>query len=433
MRSIRRVGALAAVGVLLTAVATGSAGADTPASYTGAASGYALRLSGLGQTFTAGGSEAKAASDGTSAATGTGTSPVAASIAKATNPPGETKPEQCAASLPPAPLNTVLKLGLGCGEASATGTGLETIAAAGGKVGTLDVTLDNVLSGPLAPVTGPLVTTVDTTVDSLCNPLPSPLKEACLAAGNTVDQVVESVVSTQTLAAEVGSSSSGVTVNGGTVTSQSVGSGAVVEILPEPTLDGVQLSEPLATITVARAAATVVCTLSDGKAVPSFDPALVRVKLAAAIVALIPSLPDLLPKVTLPGGELDPDVSLTDGELTVEPGAKVVLFAGLPIQTEIMVAAGTAKVNPDGSATASSSGVKVHALQLAPAPLTGGLLFDLAHAEAAGACVAASVTPPAIETPRELPRTGGTPWLPVAGVAALAVAVVTRRAIARSH
>ncbi|MBW3630962.1 MAG: hypothetical protein KY464_16940, partial [Gemmatimonadetes bacterium] len=50
------------------------------------------------------------------------------------------------------------------------------------------------------------------------------------------------------------------------------------------------------------------------------------------------------------GGGLDPNVSLTNGELTVTPGARVVLFAGLPIQTEIVAGGGTKTVNPDGTA-----------------------------------------------------------------------------------
>ena len=97
------------------------------------------------------------------------------------------------------------------------------------------------------------------------------------------------------------------------------------------------------------------------------------------------------------------------------PGSTVVLFPGLPIQTEIVVGAGATKVNPDKTASATADGVKIHALQLAPAPLAGGLLANLAHAEAAGGCVAAvadvaaPAAPAAPEITRELPRTGPAP------------------------
>jgi hypothetical protein len=439
MRSIRRVGALAVAGVLLSAVATGSAGADTPASYTGSASGYALRLSGLGQTFTAGGSEAKAASDGTGSATGTGDSLISENVVTATNPPGETKPEACATSLPPAPLNTVLSLGLACGSASATGTGLASTATATGKIAGLDVNVDTVLQQ--LPVTTPIVDGVDGVLDTFCSSLPAQLQAGC-AVTQTVQQVLQSVTSTQTLAAEIGSSTSGVTVSGTTVTSESTGQAAVIKILPVPVLNGVELSEPFATITVSRANAKVLCDLSSGTATPSYDPAIVRVKLSAPLTSLLAQagIENPLPIVTIPGeplinGQLEPVLNFQNGEFTVTPGTTVVILPGTPVQTTIVVGGGSSKVNPDGSASATADGVRIAAAELAPAPLTGGLLLNLAHAEAAGACVAATVTPPTpvVETPRELPRTGSTPWLPLAGVAGLALAVVTRRAIARSH
>jgi LPXTG-motif cell wall-anchored protein len=95
-------------------------------------------------------------------------------------------------------------------------------------------------------------------------------------------------------------------------------------------------------------------------------------------------------------------------------------------------------VNPDGSATATADGVRIHALRLLPAPLAGGVLANLTHAEAAGACVAATsaTAPPAVpEVTRELPRTGGSnmPWIPMAGVAGLALAVIGRRTVLRTR
>jgi len=185
----------------------------------------------------------------------------------------------------------------------------------------------------------------------------------------------------------------------------------------------------------------VLCDLSSGNAVPSYDPAIVRVKLSGPIAALLSDVANPLPIVEIPGnplinGQLEPVLDFENGEFSVTPGTTVVLFPDLPIQTTIVVGGGSSKVNPDRSASATADGVRIAALELAPAPIAGGLLLNLAHAEAAGACVAATVTPPAppaVETPRELPRTGGAPWLPAAGVAGLALAVLTRRAIARSH
>jgi LPXTG-motif cell wall-anchored protein len=437
---------LAVAGLLLSAVASGTAGAATPASYTGSASGYALKLSGLGQTFTAGASEATAASTaGTSKATGTGDTVVGNTVVTATNPPGETKPEECAAALPPAPLDAILALGLGCGSASATGSALTTTSTATGKVAGLDVNVNQVIGQlpiPTATVTG----AVDTVFQQFCAALPPDVAAALCAVTATVQQVLQSATATKTLAAEIGSSTSGVTVAGNAVTSDSTAQAAVVKVLPSPVLNGQQLTDPFATITVSRANAKVVCDLSSGNAVPSFDPAIVRVKLSAPINSLLNQvgIANPLPIISIPGnplinGELAPVLNLQNGEFSVTPGTTVVLFPGLPIQTTIKVGSGTAKVNADKSATASADGVSIAAAELAPDPLTGGLLLGLAHAEAAGACVAATAdAPPApVDTPtaRELPRTGGssTPWLPMAGVAALAVAVVTRRALVRSH
>jgi hypothetical protein len=441
MRSIRRVGGLAVAGLLLSAVAGGTAAsADTPAAYAGSAAGYALRLSALGQTLTAGGSEAKAASTGASSGTGTGASPVAASIITAANPPGETKPEACAQALPPAQLQALpLDLGLGCAQAAATGSGLNTVGSASGKVAKLDVDLNSVLSQ--VPVTPTITSTLTTILDQICAGIPAQVKPQGCAVTGEAAALVQSLASTQTLGSEIGSSTSGVSVKSTSVTSESTASGAVIKLLPNATLNGVPIGEPLVTITISRAEAKVVCDMASGTATPTFDPAIVRVKFSNPLAAILPNTPDLLPTVVLPsnplaaGTPIDPTIALTNGELTVTPGSTLVLFPGLPLQTEIVVGAGSAKVNPDKSATAMSDGVKVHALQLAPSPLTGGLLLNLAHAEAAGGCVAAvvDVVPPTVDVPRELPRTGGTPWLPMAGAAALLLAVAGRRALTRSH
>jgi hypothetical protein len=236
-----------------------------------------------------------------------------------------------------------------------------------------------------------------------------------------------------------------VTVTGTSVTSESTGTAAVLRLLPNATLQGIPLGEPLVTVTVSRANAKVVCDLSSGNATPSFDPAIVRVKFSDPLAAILPELDtSQLPTIAIPdalgqigvGTPIDPTVALTGGELTVTPGSVIVLFPGTPIETEIRVGGGTSKVNPDRSATASADGVLINALRGTGTPIPGGITLGLAHAEATGACVAAvteTAAPPAVDTPRELPRTGGTPWLPLAGVAALAVAVVTRRAVGRSH
>jgi hypothetical protein len=446
MRSIRRVGGLAVAGILLSAFTGGTAAsADTPAAYAGSATGYALKLALASQGLTAGSSAAKAASDGTGEATGAGVLAQASTTAVAKNPPGETKPEVCgddALNAVETQIQNILKLGLGCGTAAATGAGQATVASANGKVAQLSLNLQTVLTQ--VPVTQPVTTQLTAVLDQICAAIPAQIKPQGCAVTGEAQALVQSLGSTQTLGAEFGSSTSAVSVNSAIVTTESTASGAIVRLLPNATLNGVPIGEPLVTVTVSRANAKVLCDLGTGNATPSFDPAIVRVKFSNPLAAILPSTPDLLPTITLPnnplitGTPIDPTVALTNGELTITPGSSLVLFPGLPIQTEIVVGAGSSKVNPDRTASAMADGVKIHALQLAPAPVAPGLILNLAHAEAAGGCTAAIVETPAPLAPeisRELPRTGGpsTPWLPIAGVTGLALAVLTRRALVRSR
>jgi LPXTG-motif cell wall-anchored protein len=459
MRSIRRVGGLAVAGFLLSAVASGpAASAATPAAYAGSASGYALKLTLANQGITAGASAAKAASDGTGEAQGSGAlsalpAPLnAVGDVKAVNPPGETKAETCGQVLPPAQLAAIpVEIGLGCGSASATGTGAASVATANGKVAGIEANLNTVLTQ--IPVTQPITSALTGALNQICAGIPAQLQPTGCAVTGEAQALVQSLAATQTLNGDVGSSTSGVAVDGNSVTTESTASGAVIRLLPNATLNGVPIGEPLITITVSRANAKVLCDLGSGNAVPSFDPAIVRVKFSNPLAAILPNLSsDQLPiaEVTLPGAvapiavgtPLNPTVALQNGELTVTPGSTVVLLPGTPAQTEIVVGGGTSRVNPDKTAAATADGVKIHALQLAPAPLAGGLLANLAHAEVAAGCtaavadVAAPPAPAAPEITRELPRTGpgsDIPWLPLAGVAGLALAVLSRRAIVRSR
>jgi LPXTG-motif cell wall-anchored protein len=447
---------VAVAGLLLSVIATGGqAGAQTagtPASYTGSATGYALALTLANQGLTAGSSAAKAASTGAAGATGAGV--LGQANTTATAAAGETKPEVCGDSqldAVEAAVRNLVTLGLACGSASATGSGATTGATASGKVAKLDVNLAGPLSALPIP-TASVVQPISGGLDQLCAALPAQLQPVACAAGNTVQTVLQSITTTSAVGAEIGSSTSGVAVAGETVTTESTASGAIIRIVPTPVLDGVTLPEALATITVSRANAKVLCALGSGQATPSFDPAIVRVKLAGPLAALLAPLAgsDPIPLIGIPvnpilnqiiSGGADPTVTLQNGELTVTPGASVVLFAGTPIETQIVVGAGSSTVNPDGSASAVADGVRIHALRnigTAVAPLTGGLLANLAHAEAAGACVAATTvtnTPAVPDVTRELPRTGGSdvPWLPAAGVAGLALAVFTRRAVLRTR
>jgi hypothetical protein len=111
------------------------------------------------------------------------------------------------------------------------------------------------------------------------------------------------------------------------------------------------------------------------------------------------------------------------------------VLPGTPLETRIAIASGRTVTNADGTVGAVADAVKIHALKnigtLVPA-LAGGIKLELAHAEAnVGGAPAQVLALP--DLPRELPRTGSTPWIAVAGIGALGMAVITRRVLVRSH
>jgi LPXTG-motif cell wall-anchored protein len=83
-----------------------------------------------------------------------------------------------------------------------------------------------------------------------------------------------------------------------------------------------------------------------------------------------------------------------------------------------VIAAGEAQVRFDRQVAMASS----------PTAYDGGIVLALAHSEANVVGVPAThVAPQVVVKPPTLPRTGGTPWLPLAGASFLGLALVTRR------
>jgi LPXTG-motif cell wall-anchored protein len=72
-----------------------------------------------------------------------------------------------------------------------------------------------------------------------------------------------------------------------------------------------------------------------------------------------------------------------------------------------------------------------------PTARDGGILLQLAHSEADVAGAPAVTVPvtnnPTVAGVQQLPRTGGTPWIPMAGVGILALAVIGRRVAVRTR
>ncbi|HEX2850804.1 MAG TPA: hypothetical protein VHN98_09635 [Acidimicrobiales bacterium] len=400
----------------------------TPAVYAGQATAQALKVSILGQTGTFGVS--KATADSTPAGTADGTAavlPDPLGIQGETKASlGETKPQTCVGSTP-AQLASLVSVGLGCSSASVVDQGGYPVSTATGTVGQVALDTQSILNNsPANQLTQPVTDTLNTLLSQVCTSL-----DATCPVTNTVQQLVQSVVQTRALQATVGDATATVTSSAASITSQGTANAATIEILPDAVLNGTPLGAPFATIQVAKAGAAVTCDLTSGKGTTNIDPSLVTIKLAAPVFAALPATTiDQLQLAKIAVDASTATITVAPGQSLIVPGT-----AGTPLETEIVVAGGSTTNNPDGSTTATSDGVKVNALK----GINGGVLLDLAHAEAVGGCaapqtVAAPPAPPTPSTPAELPRTGGTaPWLPIAGLAGLGLALATRRVLVRTR
>lgn len=403
MAKNRRLAAAAGAISLASVFTAGPVSAQSSAEvYLGSASGRALNIQVLGQGTTLGVSSAKVTSQLTAVAEGAGQLLNAGTTAKVdlSGSGSETKPDVCAVALPVA---DILNVGLACGSASGSINANNPVANSEGRFAGITLDVENVLglAGLQDTVTGlttSTLSTVQTTVGGL------PVVGSVLApVVETVSTTVADLLNTRTLELTAGKSTSSVVTDGGNVTSLATASGAEIKILPvRLPVAGVDVG-PLATITVSSAQAKAVYNRATGTSTPSFDPSLVTIKLGATAL-------------------------LGAQEIKVPVGASQTILAGTPLESDIIVAAGKNVTNPDGTVGAIADGVKLHLLK----GVSNGILIELAHAEAGVGGTPAAAAP--IAAPNvELPRTGGTPWIPLAGVSILGLAVLVRRMLVRAY
>jgi hypothetical protein len=403
MRTIRRLAAAAGAITMAGASVTSPASAQTatPESYMGSAAGTALDLTVLSlPKITLGVSTAKATSLLTAVGEGAGSLGLTGATVRAevVNTGSITQPNTCAVPLGVAGL---LNVGLACGTASAAISNNNSPTASGeGSVAAIDVSGQNLLNS-VAPITDTVSGTVGTALTTVCGVLAL----TCPITG-TVGDVLDSVLETKTLELAAGKSTSSVVTEAGKVTASAVSTGAEIKLLPVPELAGVVSTEPLVTIIVGQAKATAVYDRATGTSTPTVDPALVRVRLNSLLATTL---------------GLPAEISIPIGTSLIVPGT-----AGTPLETEIVAAAGRTVTNADGTVTAFADAVKVHALK----GISGGILLSLASAEAGVGGKVAVAAPPAPAA--ELPRTGGTPWIPLAGMSVLGLAVLVRRLSVRA-
>lgn len=400
MATIRRLAGLAGALTLAGALVAPPATAQTarPETYLGSAAGRALDLTVLSlPKVTLGVSSAKVTSLLTAVGEGVGSLGLVGTLQKAevANTGTSTLPENCAV---PVPVAGILNVGLACGSASASILNNNPVATGEGSVAAVDLNGQTLLD-TVGPITETVSDTVATALDPVCG-----LVALTCGVTDTVGDVLTSVLETKTLEVTAGRSTSSVTTENGKVTATATSTGAEIKLLPLPVVGGVVNDEPLATIVVGTARATAVYDRAVGSSTPTVDPSLVTVRLNSVLAATL---------------GIPAEVTVPVGQSLVVPGTE-----GTPLETEIVVAAGRTATNPDGTVSASADAVKVHALK----GVGGGVLLSLASAEAGvGGTLAAAAPIPAVE----LPRTGGTPWMPLAGASVLGLAVLVRRVVAR--
>jgi hypothetical protein len=395
----------------MTAFTSGPASADTPENFVGNAAGRALALRVLGQDLTFGVSSANVTAPLTGVAKAAGQllpSLVASQESKASaNNANDTKTEKCSPIALPDQLSAVVKLDIACSATSAQVVDGLVHASSLGRVAGLDLSANTVLSQlPIQSTLAQVLTPITSAAQG------SPLDPVLTSVG----QLVNSVLKTKTLEVSLGRSTSDVASTAGSITSVGTADGAVVKLLPTPEIlkqvGGKLVPDlaPVVEIKVSSSKATASYNRTTGVATPSFDAALVTININPTLAASLG-----LPSST-----------------SIKPGVTQTILAGTPLQSTIIVADGSTSRAADGTVSAVADGVSLKLLQglnaSSATAYDGGIVLQLAHSEANVVGVPATkVLPQVVVRPPTLPRTGGTPWLPLAGAGFLALALVVRR------
>jgi hypothetical protein len=462
MRTIRRVGGWAIAGLVLTGVVGGPAASaaetqtKSPETYVGSAAGKALHIKIGAQEATAGLASVNLDSSLKAVAESAGSLglPIvggdnATKAQVAGDGTRDQKAEACATPAFPAPISTVIDLGAACSTSLAEVKGGMPHALGNGKVFKLDVSANTVLDQlsalPISQIEGVVNTVfggIDTINDTLNQGSGGNIPD--LQLNDTVGELLTALQTTKTLSAVLGDSSAEVTTDGNKVVSTSVSRGGVIQLLPlgaSVTLpDGTVQLKPVVEIEVGSSKAQAIYDRATGVSTPSFDPAIVTIRVNTPTTDVISGITQELAGISLqefklvPGQPTPPGLPVAVVTKCADAQNEYCVLPGTPLETRIAVASGRTVANADGSVGAIADAVKIHALRniAGGTPLDGGILLELAHTEAGvGGKPAQLVTINAPDLPRELPRTGGTPWLPIAGVLGVALAVIGRRGLAK--
>ena len=417
MRLVQRLGAVM-VSVLLTgALLAAPASADQAESFVATGLARALNLRVLGISATVGASGMEMNSSPLAKANGAGVllsgAPTTSQTQAQASGPGVTDGPRQACLLGPLSLAALVDIAAACGSAKADTVNGIPQAFGQGTVAAIDIggqqvldLLDPVL-GLLDPVLDQVLTAAQGVVGPALGGLQLPVLGELVGLDPGTDLVSDLVDRlgdvTDLATVLLGDSTVTGTTTADKVTARAVAKGGQIDVLPGLALGGA----PLLSIKVGSAQATAVFDRTGanaGSSTPSFDAAIATVTLGLPIL----------------GG--------TVTEIPIKLGQPLTLLAGTPLESTISLGAGTTEKKPDGSVVAVADGVSLHLLK----GINGGILLELAHAEAAVGGRVHIATQQVQQAPQRvevLAKTGSEPWLPMAGATMLLAAYAGRRLI----
>ncbi len=372
-----------------------------PESYAATALARALELSVLNLNLTVASSGIEINSSPSAKATGAGVAllPNTTSEAKAGAGESSAPPKACALNLP----LSIINVELACGETSAATTGDGPQALGRGTVAAIDIGGGQLLQllkpvlDLLKPVLGTVLAVVQPVLGGLQLPLVGQLAGLDPATDPVSSLVDKLTKATSLVSIKIGNSTAQGKTTAAAVSSEGNAQGAQIDVLPGLALGG----SPLLSIVVGSAKATATFDRNGGKADATFDGAIATVKVGLPIL----------------GGNIL--------ELPIKLGQPIRLLEGTPLESEISLGAGSTKRESDGAVSSVADGVKIHLLK----GISGGVKLELAHAEAAVGGLTRLTSKQVVVDPLPLPKTGGEPWVPMAGAGLLVAAYLTRRTL----
>src|SRR5438105_6332471 len=233
MRHLYRGGLFALLVAMTGALSAGPASAGTPESFQGTAAAQALHLSVLGKDATFGVANVNGASTLQAVASAAGqllaqATSSSASVSKDnTSVSDPTSGLRCGAGPLPSPLDSVLSLNLVCSAVKADILNGAPHAFGQGSVATIGLNANTVLKQlndtlhigqTLSDTLQPVVEAVNTATNGSLN----------IDPGSTIQQVIDGLLTTQTLAVKLGVSNSELTTLASTLTSTSRSEGAEI-------------------------------------------------------------------------------------------------------------------------------------------------------------------------------------------------------------